>query len=45
MYITIGVARTRGTLPLYANRYETAVDFGFNIPKIFGLYFWIEWGR
>lgn len=38
-----GIVQTKGTKIVYTNRYEDAIDFGFNIPKIFGLYFWVEW--
>ena len=38
-----GVVKTRGSKPFYFNKYNDAIDFGFNIPNLFGLYFWIGW--
>ncbi len=44
MKITVGVVTTPGgSKVVYFNRYNDAVDFGFNIPRVFGLYFWVEW--
>ena len=38
--LIFGVITTKGTKPLYLDVGRHGLSFGFNIPKVFGLYFW-----
>jgi len=46
LWIKVGVVRSHGTKPMWFRKYDDgACDFGFNLKRIGGLYFWIEWSR